>query len=108
MRLSLIQMSSGAKKSADNVAKACDFIDQAAKERPDLIVTPEYFNTGYFPMYRDARNYDRAERAKVQLLSPGRSRGPVSRRFGCRRNRQTRRQGQRFRNAGFPFRARDR
>ena len=62
MRLSLIQMSSGAKESADNVAKACDFIDQAAKDRPDLIVTPEYFNTGYFPMYRDVRNYARAER----------------------------------------------
>ena len=62
MRLSLIQMSSGASDSAANVAKACDFIDLAAKDRPDLIVTPEYFNTGYFPMYRDVRNYARAER----------------------------------------------
>ena len=62
MRLSLIQMNSGSKESADNVAKACDFIDQAAKDRPDLVVTPEYFNTGYFPMYRDHRNYALAER----------------------------------------------
>lgn len=62
MRLSLIQMSSGAGDSAANVAKACDFIDLAARDRPDLIVTPEYFNTGYFPMYRDVRNYARAER----------------------------------------------
>ena len=62
MNISLIQMNSGEKTSPENVAKACDFIDQAAKDSPDIIVTPEYFNTGYFPMYRDFKNYSKAER----------------------------------------------
>ena len=62
MRIALVQMSSGSESNADNVAKACDFIDKAAKERPDMIVLPELFNTGYFCMYRDLRNFDRAER----------------------------------------------
>ncbi|MBN19017.1 MAG: hypothetical protein CL758_06055 [Chloroflexi bacterium] len=62
MKISLIQMNSGEKNTRDNVAKACDFINEAAKDSPDLIVTPEYFNTGYFPMYRDFKNYSKAER----------------------------------------------
>ena len=62
MRVSLIQMTSGAKKTGDNVAKACDFIDEAAKERPDMIVLPEFFNTGYVFMYRNYRYFDYAER----------------------------------------------
>ena len=62
MRIALVQMSSGSESNADNVAKACDFIDEAARERPDMIVLPELFNTGYFCMYRDFANFDRAER----------------------------------------------
>ena len=62
MRIALIQMSSGSHNNSDNVAKACDFIDKAAKETPDLIILPELFNTGYFCMYRDFKNFERAER----------------------------------------------
>ena len=62
MNISLIQMNSGEKTTEKNVAKACDFIDKAAKDSPDIIVTPEYFNTGYFHMYRDFKNYSKAER----------------------------------------------
>lgn len=53
MRITLIQMN-GAAGRDENVARACDLIDQAvAAERPDLIVLPEFFNTLYFPQYRD-------------------------------------------------------
>lgn len=62
MRISLIQMTSGSTKTADNVAKACDFIDEAAKDSPDLIVLPEFFNTGYVFMYRNYRYFEYAER----------------------------------------------
>ena len=62
MRLSLIQMASDAKDTAGNIAKACDFIDQAARDRPDLIVLPEFFNTGYVFMYRDYSYFPMAER----------------------------------------------
>lgn len=54
MKLSLIQMNSGQEKEA-NVARACQFIDKAAKDKPDLIVLPEFFNTVYFGQYRDYR-----------------------------------------------------
>ena len=40
MDISLIQMNSGEKTTEKNVAKACDFIDKAAKDSPDIIVTP--------------------------------------------------------------------
>ena len=61
MRLALIQMSSDADDTAGNVAKACDYIDEAAKENPDLIVLPEFFNTGYYFMYRDYTHFALAE-----------------------------------------------
>jgi N-carbamoylputrescine amidase len=62
MRLALIQMTSDAGTNAGNVAKACDLIDKAAKDQPDLILLPEFFNTGYVFMYRDYRYFDLAER----------------------------------------------
>ena len=62
MRLALVQMSSDADTTAGNVAKACDFVDEAARERPDLIVLPEFFNSGYYFMYRDYEHYSLAER----------------------------------------------
>jgi N-carbamoylputrescine amidase len=55
-------MQSESKTTAENVEKACTFIDEAARESPDLIVLPEFFNTGYIFVYRDFRNLDRAER----------------------------------------------
>ena len=64
MRIALVQMSSGSQSNADNVAKACDCIDEAARERPDLIVLPQLFNTGYFCMSRDFRSFDRAQRER--------------------------------------------
>ncbi len=61
MKLSLIQMNCG-KDRDTNVSRACDFIDQAAREKPDLIVLPEFFNNLYFAQYRDYKYVQWAER----------------------------------------------
>lgn len=61
MKLSLIQMNCGNDRDS-NVARACDFIDQAAKEKPDLIVIPEFFNSGFFAQYRDYKYVQWAEK----------------------------------------------
>jgi len=61
MRLALVQMASDTKTTSGNVDKACDFIDEAAKESPDLIVLPEFFNSAYYFMYRDYSHYELAE-----------------------------------------------
>jgi len=60
MKLSLIQMNSGHDRDT-NVARACQFIDQAAQNRPDMIVLPEFFNTLYFAPYRDYKYIKWAE-----------------------------------------------
>ncbi len=61
MKLSLIQMNAGDDRDA-NIEKACNFIDEAAKEKPDLIVLPEFCNYFYFAMYRDYKYVQMAEK----------------------------------------------
>ncbi len=61
MRISVIQMNSRSAARDENVARACAFIDEAAKARPDLVVVPEFFNVEYFPQFRDYRYMDYAE-----------------------------------------------
>jgi predicted amidohydrolase len=61
MRLTLIQMNSRAAARDENVERACAFVDEAARQRPDLVVLPEFFNVEYFPQYRDYRYMDYAE-----------------------------------------------
>jgi N-carbamoylputrescine amidase len=53
MRLSLIQMNSRTGARDENVARACAFVDEAARQNPDIVILPEFFNTEYFPQYRD-------------------------------------------------------
>jgi N-carbamoylputrescine amidase len=53
LKLCAIQMNSQVNGRDANVAKACQLIDEAMVERPDLIVLPEFFNTEYFAQYRD-------------------------------------------------------
>ena len=60
MKLSLIQMNCGSDRDT-NVARASDFIDRAAKDKPDLIVLPEFFNNLYFAQYRDYKYVQWAE-----------------------------------------------
>src|SRR4051794_9894972 len=61
MRIALIQMNSRAAARDDNVRHACELIDEAAGGGAQLIVLPEFFNTEYFPQYRDYRYMDYAE-----------------------------------------------
>ena len=61
MRLTLIQMNSRTASRNENVERACAFVDEAAHQNPDIVVLPEFFNTEYFPQYRDYRYMDYAE-----------------------------------------------
>src|SRR5258706_2753932 len=61
MRLALIQMNSRAAARDENVGRACELIAEAARQKPDIVVLPEFFNNEYFPQYRDARYMDYAE-----------------------------------------------
>ena len=57
LRLALIQMSSEVDSRDKNVAKAMEYVDEVAAEKPDLIVLPEFFNTEYFPFFRGYPGY---------------------------------------------------
>jgi N-carbamoylputrescine amidase len=61
MRIALIQMNSRASARDENVSRACEFIAEAARSKPDVVVLPEFFNNEYFPQYRDYRYMDYAE-----------------------------------------------
>lgn len=52
MRLTLIQMNSRTASRDDNVARACASVDEAARQKPDMVVLPEFFHVEYFPQYR--------------------------------------------------------
>lgn len=61
LRLALIQMRSEVGARDKNVARALDYVDRAAEKDPDLVVLPEFFNTEYFPQFRDYAYMDYAE-----------------------------------------------
>ena len=61
MRLGLVQMNATA-DVADNVQRACHWIDEAATLGANLVVLPEFFNTFYFFQYRDYDYVKLAER----------------------------------------------
>ena len=69
MKLSLIQMNSSQDRDA-NVARVCQFIDQAAQNKTDLIVVPEFFNNLYFGQYRDYKYVQWAERDDGYAMTP--------------------------------------
>ena len=60
MKMALIQMNSNRSRD-ESVAVACNYIDQAAAQKPDLIVLPEFFNHFYFFQYHDHSYIDWAE-----------------------------------------------
>ncbi len=61
MKITLIQMRSDSNARDENVAKACKYIDQAARDQPDIIVLPEMFNREYFCRHQDSKYMDYAE-----------------------------------------------
>ena len=49
MRVTCAQMDMALARPDDNFARAARLIEAAAAERPDVIVLPETWNTGFFP-----------------------------------------------------------
>lgn len=61
MRVALAQMNSVEHDKERNVARAVDLIGAAAEQHADLVVLPEFFNTEYFPQFRDYKYLEYAE-----------------------------------------------
>ena len=61
MRLALIQMESTIGGLDGNIVRASRFIDEAAGEGAELLVLPEFWSTGYFPLAVDYSFYDLAD-----------------------------------------------
>ncbi len=61
MKLALIQMESTIGGLDENVDRASSFIDEAAGEGAQLLVLPEFWSTGYFPLAVDYSLYDLAD-----------------------------------------------
>ncbi len=61
MKLALIQMESAIGGLDQNIARALGFIDEAAGEGAELLVLPEFWSTGYFPLAVDYSLYDLAD-----------------------------------------------
>lgn len=57
MKIALIQMQSLVGEIDRNTKVAVEFIDKAANKGADLIVLPEYWSTGSFPLLRDYSLY---------------------------------------------------
>jgi N-carbamoylputrescine amidase len=69
MKISLIQMNSKEGDRDFNVEKACHRVQDAIQDHPDIIVLPEFFNTEYFPQYRDYKYIEYAERDDGYTIS---------------------------------------
>ncbi len=61
MKLALIQMESTIGGLDQNIARALGFIDEAAGEDAQLLVLPEFWSTGYFPLAVDYSLYELAD-----------------------------------------------
>ena len=62
MKLSLIQMNSSPDRD-ENIERAARYIDETVvRDKPDLVVIPEFFNHIYVFQYRDYKYIDCAER----------------------------------------------
>ncbi len=61
MKLALIQMESAIGGIDENITRALRFIDEAAGQGAQLLVLPEFWSTGYFPLSADYSFYDLAD-----------------------------------------------
>jgi N-carbamoylputrescine amidase len=70
LRVALVQMTSPIGAVGQNVAKACDLLHQAREVHgADVAVLPEFFNTGYFPVYWDYQYMRLAETDRGQTIA---------------------------------------
>lgn len=60
MKIACVQMNSTTDR-LENIAKACRYINEAARSDVDLLVLPEFFNTIFFAQYHDSRYHRLAE-----------------------------------------------
>lgn len=67
-KISLVQFESIPYQVLNNIEKAIDFMNKAAKEGSDLIVFPELFNTGYIPKRFSNNFFDLAEDIEDQTI----------------------------------------
>ena len=61
INIACIQMSMTIDNKKKNLEKALEKIEKAAKQRAQIILLPELFNTEYFPWWRDKKYFDYAE-----------------------------------------------
>ena len=69
MRVSCIQMNVAAGKPEINFARAETLLRKAAKKKPDVIVLPETWNTGFAPRHIDPAQADENGARTKQMLS---------------------------------------
>jgi N-carbamoylputrescine amidase len=55
---------------SENVARAVELIGDAAKQDADLVLIPEFYNTEYFPQYRDYKYLEYGESLDGPSLEP--------------------------------------
>ena len=77
-KIALIQMRCGAEPEK-NLARAIEFIRDAARQGAEIVCLPELFRSQYFCQTEDHKNFDLAEEV------PGKSTGALGR--SCSRNR---------------------
>jgi predicted amidohydrolase len=61
IRLLLVQVHSSVGETRRNLDRALQLVQGWSGERPDLVVLPEFFNTGYFPVHWNYEYLDLAE-----------------------------------------------
>jgi len=69
MKLALIQMQSSVGQVEENIAKASPLIDEACAQGARLLVLPEFWSTGYFPLSVDYSFYDLADGDDGQAMA---------------------------------------
>lgn len=69
MKVIGVQMAVAFSDPETNFSRARQLIDRAAQEKPDVIVLPEMWNTGFFPKEGRAELADEAGQQTKQLLS---------------------------------------
>jgi len=68
MRIACVQMRS-TEDVARNIARSCDYVDEAAGRGAELVVLPEFFNTIFFAQYKDPSYCQLAETDEGPTLS---------------------------------------
>ena len=74
MRLALLQFNSVVGAVEANVARAVELVDESAAAGAELLVLPEYWSTGFFPLSRDYGMYSLASTADGHAMRAVRER----------------------------------